>query len=374
MIMVGLGGCDTGTGEAINPDNGDEELAYGAFALEAEDGGFDEDSAEGVEEFFMEPEADEFDEMEEFPADDEAETDALAGPEGPNAVRLLLAWGQFPIDWDLQEVTTWDGFIFGLGAKVFVRRALRYEKHDYYAPCQGHQCVMVYSHTVPHHDGLLLTVVPEPGATNPRVVISFAGQFKRVIPVSEIPAISQVTTVDDLNNKVVLMGTKIQTPCQVGLTLGYWKRMNLKGGIFGGRWIAADGAPMGKLAGLWGMRNDGSRVLFGLYLSENGAFKGVIKGTYQPDPAATGGDGGVFDAKWRDKGKDVRGVLRGRYTIAPTGGKGSFHGRWAARCGAETPVILTDGTAEELPADDTSDCACGDDASDADGFVDCACE
>jgi hypothetical protein len=360
MIMVGLVGCDAGTGEAINPDNTEDELAYGAFALEAEDGGFDEDSEEAMEDFFMEPEADEFNELEEFPADDEAEVEALEGPEGPNAARLLLAWGQFPLNWEMQEVTSWDGFIYGQGAKVFVRRALRYEQHDYYAPCLDHQCVMVYSHTVPHHDGLLLTVVPEPGAENPRVIISFPGQFNRVIPVAVIPAVSEVTIVDELNNKVVLMGMKAQAPCQVGLTHGYWKRVNPKGGIFGGKWIAADGTPKGKLAGLWGKRNDGARVLFGLYLSENGAFKGVIKGKYMPYPEAMNEDGGVFRALWHDKDKDVRGVLRGHYTIAPAGGKGSFHGRWAARCGTEVPAICPD---EEL----TPACACADDDT-------CTCE
>jgi len=401
MLMVGLAGCDFGQGEAVTPDNGEEEVAYGAFALEAQDGGFNEDSAEAVEDFFMEPEADELDELEEFTADDEAEAEALEGPEGQNAVRLLLAWGQFPVNWDLQEVTKWDGFIYGQGAKVFVRRALRYEEHDYYAPCQGHQCVMVYSHTVPHHDGLLLTVVPEPGAENPRVIISFAGLYKRVIPVAVIPAVSEVTKVDNLNNKVVLMGAKAAAPCEVGLLHGYWKRMNPKGGIFGGKWLAHDGTPMGKLAGLWGRRNDGTRVLFGLYMSNSGEFKGVLKGTYKPYPEALDKEGGVFKAFWQDADKEIRGVLRGHYTIAPAGGKGAFIGRWAARCGAEEPAICPEaevapvcqcsdngtcvcadcpeddcvetGACPEAPSTDPTDCTCENDSADSNGFVDCTC-
>lgn len=399
-MVIGLGGCDFGDGATVDTGDEADEVAYGAFALEAEDGGFDEASAEAVEDFFMEPEADELDELEEFPADDAAEEDALAGPEGAKAMRLLVSWGQFPVNWDLQEITKWDGFIYGLGAKVFVRKALRYEKHDYYAPCIGHQCVMVYSHTMPHHDGLLLTVVPEPDAINPRLVISFAGLYQRVIPVAVIPAVSEVTTVDDLGNKVVLMGNEIKPACETGLVHGFWKRMNLKGGIFGGKWIANDGTPAGKLAGLWGRRDDGTRVLFGLYVSHSGAFKGVLKGTYKPYPEFMDKDGGVFKALWRDKTKAIRGVLRGHYGIAPAGAKGAFHGRWAAKCGTGNPLCPTDdvdpvcncadGTCvcADCPADDCladgtcgvpsstdpAGCECASDNTDPNGYVDCACE
>jgi hypothetical protein len=380
-IALGLAGCDTGPDESVTPDNGEGEMVYGTFALEAEDGGFDEDSAEEVEDFFTEPEADELDELEEFFADDDAEDAALdevleTDPEladGVKAARLLISWGQFPIDWDLDEVTAWSGFVYGLGAKVFVRRALRYEQHDYYAPCAGHQCVMIFSHTMPHHDGLLLTVVAKPGAENPRVVINFPGLYKRVIPVAAIPAVSDVTTVDDLGNKVVLMGTTIKPLCEAGLTHGYWKRLNPKGGIFGGKWVSHDGAPMGKLAGIWGKRNDGTRVLFGAYLSANGAFEGVIKGTYTPLPAASDKFGGVFNAKWFDLDKAVGGILRGRYSIAPTGGKGAFLGRWAKKCGGEIPD-LTPIEEIEIETDPSDDCSCTDEDMETDGYVNCACE
>jgi len=378
-LLTGLAGCDLGPAEpspaiaAIAEDNTQQavpeeeavpgdEVAYGVFALEAEDGGFDEDSAEAVDDFFMEPEADELDEMEEFLADDDAEDAALGEvldedpdlAEGVKAARLLISWGQFPIDWDLGEITAWSGTVYGVGAKVFVRRALRYEPHDYYAPCVGHQCVMIFSHTMPHHDGLLLTVVAKPGAENPRVVINFPGLYKRVIPVPAIPAVSEVTTVDNLGNKVVLMGTTIKPMCEAGLAHGYWKRLNPKGGIFAGKWIAHDGASKGKLAGLWGTRNDGTRVLFGAYLSANGAFKGVLKGTYTPLPAALDKNGGIFKANWHDKDKAIGGILRGRYTVAPAGGKGAFLGRWAAKCGGQIPDLTptedadTTQTADEI--------------------------
>ena len=380
-MMMGLAGCDFGSGASVVTGDGEDEVTYGVFALEADDGGFDESSAEAVEDFFMEPEADELDEMEEFFADDAAEDAALdavmeTDPElsgDVKAARLLVSWGQFPVDWDLREVTTWSGFVYGLGAKVFVRRALRYEKHDYYAPCAGNQCVMIFSHTMPHHDGLLLTVVAKPGAENPRVVINFPGLYKRVIPVAAIPAVSEVTTVDDLGNKVALMGTTIKPLCEAGLVHGYWKRLNPKGGIFGGKWIAHDGAPMGKLAGLWGTRADGTRVLFGAYVSANGAFKGVLKGTYTPVPAALDKNAGIIKANWHDKDKAIGGILRGRYSIAPAGGKGAFLGRWAAKCGGLTPD-LTPTEDVEIVTDPSDDCDCADEGVGSDGFVTCTCE
>ena len=379
-MMVGLVGCDIGPGESVVTGEGEEELTYGAFALEAEDGGFEEGTEEAVEDFFMEPEADELDELEEFQADDDAEDIALgevleADPDltkGVKAARLLVSWGQFPIDWDLEEPTAWAGAVYGIGAKVFVRRALRYEKHDYYAPCAGHQCVMIFSHTMPHHDGLILTVVAKPGAENPRVVVNFPGVYKRIIPVAAIPDVSEISTVDGLDNRVVLMGTTIKPLCEAGLTHGYWKRLNPKGGIFGGKWISHDGAPMGKLAGIWGKRADGTRVLFGAYLSADGTFKGVLKGTYEPLPEALDKNGGVFKARWHDNDKAVRGVLRGRYKVAPTGGKGAFMGRWAAKCGEHLPD-LTPTEDIEISTDPTEDCSCDDEAMGPGGFLNCTC-
>ena len=95
-----------------------------------------------------------------YDADDASMADAEAGrPAGAPVFVVRLAWGQFPLDRELDEWTRWRGLVAGLGAKVFVQRVIYYERHDFFRPCRDHDCVAIDSRTLPHHDGLVLKIV-----------------------------------------------------------------------------------------------------------------------------------------------------------------------------------------------------------------------
>lgn len=347
MLFWPVSGCM----ESSESAEEETSVEYGNYALEMENGGFPTEDTD-LEEFFQdEDELEYLQPFEEYTADDEneeAEINAL--PTSVKPIRLLVAWGQLPANPELEKPTNWDGFVYAKGAKVFVKRTLKYEKHDFFKPCANHQCVVIYSHTLPHHDGLLLTIVPkvdEDGTPvdDGFVGISFGGLYERIVPLEELPNVSEVTTVDELGNRVVVHAMKKIPKCPAGFLHGFWKRLNPKGGIFGGKWIDTEGKIAGKLAGLWGKRKNGKRVIFGLYVSNDGKFKGLIAGTYIPFKDMPGykadAQGGIFVALWKGKNKKGVGVLKGHYTIAPAGGKGTFMGKWKKFCPGKNLGLCT---------------------------------
>jgi len=196
--------------------------------------------------------------------------------------------------------------------------------------------VLIDSVTLPHHDGLLLKIVPAPGAEDvePGIALGFEGLFGRAIALSELDGLTEAVQVDDKGNRV-LVDAMASHPCPHGFMQGIWKRVNRRGGAFKGRWVNERGEIDGLMAGIWGVRKNGQRVLFGVYADPDGHHRGLIKGTYRPGP---NGGGGVFVARWIDRDRKLGGVLRGHYG-SPDGvsGRGAFRGKWRVACNADIP-------------------------------------
>ena len=333
LFAIALGGCLEPEGE--EPGAANDDLVYGQYALEMNEGGFTADD-EGVDEFFdEEDEATLDDEAGEYEDDAEAEAKEV-GPEGKSAVyRVMIRWGQFPFNPALDQATNWNGVVAVKGGKLFLKKLLLFEGNDMAASCLDHHCALVNTATLPHNDGVVLTVVTpvETPAAQFKLVVKFAGLYKRVIGLKELAGLSEVTPVDHLGNKVVIMSHRVG-PCPKGFMGGKWKRLGPKGGIFAGKWQNAGGGIDGKLAGIWGKRKNGKRVFFGLYVGKDKKFKGLLKGTYTPAKSLPVGvkEGGFLIGHWVGKNGGMGGVLKGIYHIAEEGGKGSFKGKWHAKC------------------------------------------
>lgn len=176
--------------------------------------------------------------------------------------------------------------------------------------------------------------MPLPNAVNPpRVFIHLEDLYSRILDVGDlVTGISEVVTVDNLDNKVVLSAF-VRKACPKGMLAGLWKRINLKGGIFAGHWLNEEGLQIGTLAGLWGLRNNGKRVFFGIYADTDGQFKGLIKGIYGPFAQVTGRvKGGAFLGRWVKSDGSLGGILRGHYADPPVAQVGVFRGRFKAQC------------------------------------------
>jgi hypothetical protein len=267
-----------------------------------------------------------------YAADDEALAAAEAGrPAGAPVFVVRLAWGQFPLNGELDQPTRWRGLVAGLGAKVFVQQVIFYERHDFFRPCRRHDCVAIDSRTLPHHDGLVLKVVPTaPGA---RLLIGIEGLYGRVLDLEQLAGLSDRAEVDGLGNQV-LLDAFARPACAAGVLGGVWKRLDERGGVFAGDWLNEEGLVAGQLAGIWGQRRDGQQKLFGIYADRQGDFLGLIRGQYAELP----GVGGVFSGHWIDGQGRRAGVLGGRFGPHPGGYPLTvFHGRFQAACGQQPP-------------------------------------
>ena len=329
-LLANCGGSDEGI------------LAEQGYSIELDNGGFElGQTAPEFSSFELKRQA-----MQSmsYDLDDQAEALALSTsdqPEGRKVFILRLAWGQFPFKPELTEPTHWRGLVYGLGAKVFVQRAIYYENHDFFRPCRGHDCVRIDSRTLPHHDGLVLKIVP----THPdaQVLIGFEGLYGRIIPLQALEGLTDVGQVDDLGNKVVL-DAFARPPCPAGMLGGVWKRLDERGGVFAGDWLNEEGLVAGKLTGIWGERKSGEKVMFGIYGDFQGQFLGLIRGGYV-HPSLVGG---VFAGHWTDRNGDLAGVLGGRFGPHPNGQPVAvFHGRFQAGCGQALPPAAIGG----LPAE-----------------------
>ena len=312
----------------------DEGFEYQGYALESDDGGFAE--GEDLPDFDDgELEDDPIDER-DFDEDDADEAEAeRTRPEGRTSYLVRLGWGQFPGNRELEQPTRWKGIVHGRGAKVFIVKTFAYERHDFVRPCRDRSCALIDSVTLPHHDGLLLRVVPVPGFEGePGIALGFEGLFGRAITLSELDGLTEVAQVDRLGNRVVLDAMAVH-PCPHGFMKGVWKRVDRKGGAFKGRWVNGRGETDGIMAGIWGLRRNGQRVFFGVYADPDGNHRGLLKGTYRPAPNAPGG---VFVGRWINKAGTLGGVLRGHYSNPDdVVGRGGFRGKFRVACNADLP-------------------------------------
>ncbi|MFH1747555.1 MAG: hypothetical protein ABIG44_10975 [Planctomycetota bacterium] len=106
------------------------------------------------------------------------------------------------------------------------------------------------------------------------------------------------------------------------------------GGMFRGRWLAANGQPLGVLRGEYrplrnealGLGLQGGGVFHGKFIDTEGHFMGVLRGRY--GHAADGA--GLFFGRWFDRHNRLIGILKGHWHDEAGTQGGLFAGRWAA--------------------------------------------
>lgn len=319
-------------------DDGEGELAFAGLALEAENGGlsmedelpafgdweeidpaaFADDAAAGVDAVEV--------------ADPEQEPELLDGKVA--AYSLLAVWGHKnftqggdPVDWS-------GSFSVSKGV-VKAAKVIAFDPADALVKDGDLRAVTFVSHTLPHHDGLLLRVlVPKAALAGKPMLTIDAGPVQMALSVESLDGLQEVVTVDDQGNRMVLVGAKhgLDAGCPKGLLGGYWKRLSPKGGVFGGKWGSMGGEAHGKVIGIWGTRKSGERAFFGLYAGKDGK-RGLLAGHWQPFPEE--GKGGTLVGHWIGKGGAIEGGLKGVYGggEAEGDGKGSFQAVWKAACG-----------------------------------------
>lgn len=313
----------------------DAEVGAIAEALELDNGGLeetDEAPAFGADE--------EFDALQLLVADPPAEDPMEADPEVaamravPDAVvvRVGIEWGQIPGDRTNRVPRNWTGALVVNRGALLVHRTLRFEPAtDRLLPRPNPQTLPFTSVTLPHHDGLALTIIdPTPEAAEPLTLAYIndlpgeagpEGGALRV-PVAALLDGPRELVSDAADNRMVAVAmARPVDVCQQGFMMGRWHRVAPGRGRIAGRVVNEEGELQGHIRGIYGHRRNGDQVFFGKYINADGNFQGIFAGHY---------DDGHYEGRWLGRGGE-RGALAGQYreTIPGPETGGHFIGRVA---------------------------------------------
>lgn len=264
--------------------------------------------------------------------DVDPEVARLRSATGVHRARVAMIWGQLPPDRTNVTPRDWSGRIAISRGALVVRRTIGFEAAtDQVAPRAARDVVTFSSTTQPFADGLVLEVLSD-AATPADVTLTYTsrdGATTATMTLAALLAGPSTSEVDALGNRVVVTALAAGDPCDHGFVRGRWQAVRPGLGRLLGVVSDGDGAPIGRLRGIWGARGDGARVFFSKYIDDAGRFRGLLLGTYAD---------GDFRGRWL-LSVGERGRVQGHYRDgAGEGAAGGFLGRWAeTSCAAGLP-------------------------------------
>jgi len=323
LVTLTLAACTGGAADPAGPGEAEEI----ASDIELETGGLDmADEAplfgdpQAFDEAAIEPDA----AVEDAMASDPATTAALAAPDGA-VYNTAVLWGQMPPDFQNRNGHEWDGTISISRGAMIVRRRVGFEEAtDAIRPRNDRLSVSFISMTLPHVDGLLLTIAdPDPTSSEP-LTLTYTAVSGTVFSATmdELVAEPQSLAVDNSGNRILATAMREPAdPCAHGTLRGRWHRVEEGRGRLIGVVADAEGEAIGHVRGVYGRRSTGERVFFGKYIDRDGRFRGLFGGNYGE---------GHFAGRWIVRPSEDHGQLAGMYreTIDGPETGGLFVGRW----------------------------------------------
>lgn len=236
---------------------------------------------------------------------------------------VVMMWGQLPADPNQTTAKDWSGTITASRGAIIVARKIAFEdRTDAVLPRETRNVVAFSSKTTTHSDGLVLRLIdPTPAAPEPlTLTYQITGGASYSIGVTALATAPQVIDVDG-DNKIIAASVRHRDNCDAGAMRGRWRHVAPNAGHFLGVVVDKDGGEIGHVRGIFGERN-GERRLFGKFINSDGAFKGLMVGTYGAD--------GRFAARWLHRSGDA-GRISGVYRAGNAGAErhGGFLARWA---------------------------------------------
>ncbi|MCP3977620.1 MAG: hypothetical protein GY720_24320 [bacterium] len=266
---------------------------------------------------------------------DETDVIDMEAEAGARVYYLRLLWGQLRADTDIEEVTDWAGAISVDRGAIVVKRRIKFEHLTDWVvlPREDEKVVDLYSLTRPHFDGLLLKIIdPTPELDEINDLVIDMGPAQITVAVADLNGYEAVVDIDDLGNQMSFQSPQV-LDCPNGFLHGIWvKRSADERGIFRGVFTSYEGGRLGHMRGHWGINEAGERVFRGKYIGLDGAFRGLLSGTWSSDTDSPQGFGD-FEGEWMDENEETQGQLGGHYRRGFRRG-GFFGGRWVSEeCG-----------------------------------------
>ena len=250
---------------------------------------------------------------------------------------VIVMWGHLPIDRNAQP-RDWSGQLQLSRGAMIVRRTVGFEQAtDKLLPRSAADTVAFQSITKPFVDGLALRVLdPDPSAGDLSLVYTSTPPAGSAIPsVTYTLDLSQLDAgpiVVDAGNgdKLIAIGQHEHDTdgCAGGFMRGRWHALAPSVGVYLGIVTNRLGEPVGHVRGIYGVRKDGAKVMFGKFIDRQGKFLGILAGTY---------GNGDFLARWKTPGDDDHGRIRGMYVESSAADAGAFAARWAQTQCSEDP-------------------------------------
>lgn len=242
----------------------------------------------------------------------------------PNAdvLDVMMLWGQLPPDPTATAVRDWSGELSLSRGGMYVRRRIGFEEvTDRVLPRTSPGTIAFESKTRPFADGLALRVVEDPARSTEPLTLTYTPTTGTAHELDLAALRTGPVSVDAGDgNRVVAVAIPRNDTCQHGFLRGRWHKIAPNASTYLGLVANARGEVIGHLRGIAGQRRNGDHVMFGKFIARDGAFVGIVKGTYE---------NGELHARWLDRSGD-HGVVNGMYFEGgPNPRSGGFLARWA---------------------------------------------
>jgi hypothetical protein len=250
--------------------------------------------------------------------------------QGARRFRVAVIWGHLPPAHDADNtdvapsIIDWTGSVSVDSGAIGLKRTLRFDIGDKVLARPNAQEVDFVSHTLPHVDGLYMSVVI-PANASPTMHF----KTKSLTTDIDLGLLTQqagaAVRLDDGRNGMFFIGYP-EDGCPRGLLFGRWRKVRPALGEFRGVVVGDEGDGIGHIRGIWGHApKANANVFFGKYIDRQGEFRGLLGGIY--------GDG-KFGGVWGTVDPNAKGVLEGYYSdgYERGDGRGVYLGRWAEKC------------------------------------------
>lgn len=237
---------------------------------------------------------------------------------------VIVLWGRIPGDPLATQGRDWSGTLSVSRGGLVVHRTIAFENGDHLLARTAIDSVGFDSYTRPYVDGLALRVFdPDPTAATP-LALTYASADGTATYSFDLAQLGAGPIVVDAGNgfKMIAIAQHAHDSdgCVGGFMRGRFHSLTANFGVYHGLVLNRLGEPVGHVRGLYGVKKDGTPVMFGKFIDHDGAFIGLLAGTY---------GNGDFAAKWRQVGDDDHGRIHGKYFESPNVDGGVFVARWA---------------------------------------------
>jgi hypothetical protein len=295
-------------------------------ALEEELGGLttdDELPMFGAEDAF-DAAAIEPDTLEADTLDSDAAIEAMRTSATAETRHVMVLWGRMPADPTANDGRDWSGSLRTSRGALLARRRINFEPATDRVEARDRERpdrIDFRSVTRPFSDGLVLDVIdPDRDNIEPLRLRYESADGTRVHDL-DLRELDNGPVVVDVGggDRIVAVGRRRVDPCNHGFMRGRWHALAPNHGVFLGIVANRAGEPVGHVRGIYGQRRNGEAVVFAKFIARDGAFSGLISGTYE---------GQRFHGRWITRDGD-HGLVAGAFFE----GASLRAGAWAARWG-----------------------------------------